>query len=359
METPKHQEQLTDLLNRQDDQGRTFLYRAIKDHAKDVLSNGGMLRWLVTSEIKDKGFEEFANTLLIHVESGNFIKFLQCLIDEGVEVNGKYKPLGGGTPLHLMVQMAPGGGISLDIIKFWLENAKADVNATEDDGTTPLHQAGRLDNIDVMTILLEAGANVGGLSSYYMFTEGSSKGIFANLFPIPLDPKLQTLSLLINYGGIIDTQRAFNSYAKNIEEICNVSDSLGQHRSLYGVIQLLKASIFYEFPETVDKQKFFTHLNNYIQGIETTSWTPKISPAHPFEDFKEYESLIHILKCESATELFNTIKTKLQANLTQTAASSSISAEDSIITTDAFVQNEHQKSDLKTMGEAPDLSELV
>jgi len=339
---------LIDILNKQDNEGRTFLYRAIKDHAKDVIGNRGMLNWLVISEIKNKGFEEFANVLLTHVESGNFIKFLQCLVDEGIDINGKYKPLGGGVPLHLMVERAPNKGISLDIIKFWLEKAQANVNVSDDKGITPLHHVAKLNNIEVTKILLEAGANVGGLSSYYSYT-------FLGFISIPFHPNAQILSLLINYGGIIDNQQVFDSYVKNIEEIRQASDLLIQNKSLHSVIELLKASLSYQFRETVDMKKFFAHLESYAQDIETTSWTSKISSAKLLEDIEKYENQVHELKCETAVELFNTIKTKLQENIIP--RSSSISDESDWVITD--VQSEYQEPKLKITGEDHNLSESV
>ena len=85
------------------------------------------------------------------------VQFVKMLLDKGANVNAKNTH--GKTPLHNAVRC-----METEIIGMLL-NRKANVNAADDCTVTPLHLAVMNDSKTITQILLNRGANVNGVTS--------------------------------------------------------------------------------------------------------------------------------------------------------------------------------------------------
>ena len=85
---------------------------------------------------------------------GNNIQIINKLISAGISVNSKNESAGGISPAHYAA------ALGRDNILTHLINMGANVNAINLDGETPLHMAVSQKNIVVLYMLLNSGANV-------------------------------------------------------------------------------------------------------------------------------------------------------------------------------------------------------
>ena len=96
--------------------------------------------------------QEKLNKKLYDAVSGNRISKIEQLLKQGADVNAKDED--GRTPLHDASYWDLVG-----IAKFLIENG-ADVNAKDKDGWTPLYRASHWDYVGIAKLLIENGADV-------------------------------------------------------------------------------------------------------------------------------------------------------------------------------------------------------
>jgi len=93
------------------------------------------------------------------------VKLLQSL-----GANMETRNNSGHTPVLSALLLLPGRSTNLATITYLIEEAKCNVNAEGEDGRTALHHAARMGELQVVKMLVEAGAvvdkkNVGGFTS--------------------------------------------------------------------------------------------------------------------------------------------------------------------------------------------------
>jgi ankyrin repeat protein len=196
-------------------------------------------------------------TTLHEAASGGNRETLELLIEKGLDVNATDKH--GMTPLHWAVEF--GQYNQEEIVELliaagaqvWIDNRAGispleeslitdnqtianllvrciDINTPDDSGNTPLHRAVRKNNVKLVKILIEHGANVNAkdkqgdtplyVAANYvrnkeivnlLMTEGAEKGREKEpkLPPVSQDQLLQDLKKLVSNGGNIDTSDGF------------------------------------------------------------------------------------------------------------------------------------------------------
>ncbi|MCP4849575.1 MAG: hypothetical protein GY899_16675, partial [Verrucomicrobiaceae bacterium] len=150
--TPLHwaarygQKQVVELLinkgadvNAKDNSGSTPLDRATQGNHADI---AGLLR------------AQGANTGTIHVVARNgYLAGVQAYLDAGVDINARDQ--NGSTPLHWAALEG-----HKEIVEL-LINKEADVNANDNTGNTPLDLAIRYERLSIADLLRTQGANTG------------------------------------------------------------------------------------------------------------------------------------------------------------------------------------------------------
>lgn len=100
-------------------------------------------------EAKDRN----GRTSLYWASCNGYLGVVQCLID--VRANLEVRDNNGDTPLHCAAWSG-----QLDIVKSLIDSRRADVNIKNDDGWTPLHWASKAGYLDVVQYLVNNRANV-------------------------------------------------------------------------------------------------------------------------------------------------------------------------------------------------------
>ncbi len=104
-------------------------------------------------ELDPKGRQEVLGSMLFEVVEAGNLEEAKKLIKAGVDVNTNMS-WNGDTPLHIAVE-----DDNLEMVKLLL-GAGARLDLANEDGLTPLHAAVSCDEIEIIETLLKAGANV-------------------------------------------------------------------------------------------------------------------------------------------------------------------------------------------------------
>lgn len=136
-------------VNLKDYEGASPLHNAVTSGNKEIVE-------LLLSKNADINAQDINGESPVHYAIKKRNKgMVQFLLDKGANINGLSK----WTPIHEAVRLCHKN--SSDIIELLakLEN-KANINAQDSLGWTPLHWASKYCNLETLRLLLEAGANV-------------------------------------------------------------------------------------------------------------------------------------------------------------------------------------------------------
>ena len=97
--------------------------------------------------------EKIYESALAGAASKNHLQLVNFLYEQGISVDAKNSRT-GQTALHLPVKLN-----HVEVVKF-LINAGADVNSVDNEGNTPLHYTAMANRLEIAKILVESGADV-------------------------------------------------------------------------------------------------------------------------------------------------------------------------------------------------------
>jgi len=167
-----------------------------------------LLQHFTITDIKDP------NNLLARAICNDNIEAVKWLLDNGVSPNAQDK--NGGT----MLEFAISDDNSDEIAKLLIDRG-ADVNAQNKYGCTALHIAVLEHNIPIMKLLLEKGADVNIKREY---DSAPLDHIFSRCYEDdqeiirPDEIKLNALSLLLEYGAEVKSDKIWKAVIHNFQE---------------------------------------------------------------------------------------------------------------------------------------------
>ena len=123
-------------------------------HMKEISKgNVGFISSLSADELNESNDLEFGRTLMHEACSCNCKPAVELLVTNGADIEARDES--GGTPLHDACRQG-----SYDVVRFMIEEAGADFSVINDDAESPLHEACREGHDEIAMYLISCGADV-------------------------------------------------------------------------------------------------------------------------------------------------------------------------------------------------------
>ncbi|XP_059473664.1 uncharacterized protein LOC132195582 [Neocloeon triangulifer] len=261
-------------VNKKDLNGQTPLTAAIRLGREDIID------YLLTFENLDVTSKQHEDTTPLHLAvSCNKVEITKKLLRK---VNVTERSSKGKTALYFAVRFA-----GEEMVKLLLEQEGIDVNAQEEEGTTPLHMAAMRDLPNLIQILLQSGANPNipdckGNLPLHNAVESSFNKSTAALAQVtkPIDAKNKNgqtaLHLAINNLNLVNMQILVNVGAN-----VNSRDSNGESPLYLGV--------FYDYEECL---QILTSKNAQIDFEERFHNLTLLQVAYQDRNFHAFRFLV-------------------------------------------------------------------